>query len=166
MPFHIVLYQPEIPQNTGNIARTCAVTGAHLHIIKPMGFSVDDRYLRRAGLDYWDKLDLTYYDSLDDFFAATAGKTVYFSTTKAQQNYCDVSFRDGDFIMFGKESAGIPDGVLQQKLSHCIRIPMRNTLRSLNLSNSVAIVLYEALRQTQFQDLLEISPYFPPERKE
>ena len=165
MPFNIVLYQPEIPQNTGNIARTCAVTGAHLHIIKPMGFSVDDRYLRRAGLDYWDKLDLTYYENLDDFFTKTVGAKLYFSTTKAQQNYCDVAFGDGDFIMFGRESAGIPDEVLRQNLSHCIRIPMRGTLRSLNLSNSVAIVLYEAMRQTEFQDLLEISPYFPSERQ-
>lgn len=165
LPFHIVLYQPEIPQNTGNIARTCAVTGARLHIIKPMGFSVDDRYLRRAGLDYWDKLDLTYYESLDDFFAKTAGARLYFSTTKAQKNYCDAAFQDGDYIMFGRESAGIPDEVLAQHLSRCIRIPMRNTLRSLNLSNSVAIVLYEALRQTNFHDLLEISPYFSSERQ-
>jgi len=111
LPFNIVLYQPEIPQNTGNIARTCAVTGARLHIIKPMGFSVDDRYLRRAGLDYWDKLDLTYYENLDDFFTKTSGAKLYFSTTKAQQNYCDVTFRDGDFIMFGRESAGITDEV-------------------------------------------------------
>lgn len=161
MPFNIVLYRPEIPQNTGNIARTCAVTGARLHIIKPMGFSVDDRYLRRAGLDYWDKLDITYYENMDDFFEKTAGARLYFASTKSQKNYCDVSFQDGDFIMFGRESAGIDDEVLQKNLSHCIRIPMRNTLRSLNLSNSVAIVLYEALRQTEFRDLQEISSYFP-----
>ncbi len=152
---HIVLHQPEIPQNTGNIARTCAATGASLHLIRPMGFEVDDKKLKRAGLDYWDKLDITYYDGLDDFYAKHEGATVYYFTTKAPRCYTQISYPDEVFIMFGKESAGLPEELLQQHPDHAVRIPMREGLRSLNLSNSVAIAVYEILRQGEFAELQE-----------
>ena len=152
---HIVLHQPEIPQNTGNIARTCAATGASLHLIRPMGFEVDDKKLKRAGLDYWDKLDITYYDGLDDFYAKHEGATVYYFSTKAPKCYTQITYPDEVFIMFGKESAGLPEELLFANPSHCVRIPMRETLRSLNLSNSVAIAVYEILRQGDFAALQE-----------
>ena len=156
--FNIVLHEPEIPQNTGNIARTCAVTGARLHIIKPMGFEIDDKKLKRAGLDYWHQLDITYYENFEDFFAKNKG-AMYFCTTKAPKKYTDVRFQDGDYLIFGKETKGLPEELLQEKLDSCIRIPMRDVTRSLNLSNSVAIVVYEALRQTGFAGLKSTSGY-------
>lgn len=156
--FNIVLHEPEIPQNTGNIARTCAVTGARLHIIKPMGFEIDDKKLKRAGLDYWHQLDITYYENFEDFLEKNNG-TMYFCTTKAPKKYTDVTFKDGDYLIFGKETKGLPEELLQKKLDSCIRIPMRDVTRSLNLSNSVAIVIYEALRQTDFEGLKSTSGY-------
>ncbi len=153
---HIVLHQPEIPQNTGNIARTCAATGASLHLIRPMGFEVDDKKLKRAGLDYWDKLDITYYDGLDDFYAKHEGATVYYFSTKAPRCYTQIAYPDEVFIMFGKESAGLPEELLREHPDHVVRIPMREGLRSLNLSNSVAIAVYEILRQGEFADLQEM----------
>ena len=152
---HIVLLEPEIPQNTGNIARTCAATGASLHLIRPMGFEIDDKKLKRAGLDYWDKLDITYYDGLADFMARHEGATIYYFTTKAPRCYTEVTYPDEVFIMFGKESAGLPEELLFANRSHCVRIPMRESLRSLNLSNSVAIAVYEILRQSDFAQLQE-----------
>lgn len=151
--FNIVLVEPEIPQNTGNISRTCACTGAALHIVKPMGFEITDAKLKRAGLDYWDKLDLTYYDSLDDFFSRTAGGKYYYLSKKAEKRYTDVNYRDGDFLVFGKETKGLPEPLIYANPDSALRIPMRDGLRSLNLSNTVALVLYEALRQTSFVGL-------------
>lgn len=150
---NIVLHQPEIPQNTGNIARTCAVTGAALHIIRPMGFTIDDRKLKRAGLDYWHSLNITYYDSLDDFFDKAAPSHIYYFSTKAPQKYTDVAYEFPVYLMFGKETAGLPEALLKANPERCVRIPMRDTLRSLNLSNSVAIAVYEALRQHDFDGL-------------
>ena len=152
---NIVLHEPEIPQNTGNIARTCAATGASLHIIKPMGFTIDDKKLKRAGLDYWDKLDITYYDGLDDFMQKHPGAAIYYFSTKAPRAYTEIDYPDDVFIMFGKESAGLPEALLHAHPGHTVRIPMRDGLRSLNLSNSVAIAVYEILRQRDFQDLQE-----------
>ncbi len=151
--FNIVLVEPEIPQNTGNIARTCAATGCGLHIVKPMGFTVDDKKLKRAGLDYWHLLGIKYYENLDDFFAKNAGGRFFYSTTKGLNTYSDVEYKDGDFILFGKETKGLPEELLHDNKQWCIRIPMINDARSLNLSNSVAIVAYEALRQTDFSQL-------------
>ena len=150
---NIVLHEPEIPQNTGNIARTCAATGAALHIIKPMGFTIDDKKLKRAGLDYWDKLDITYYENLEVFFTRNPQARPYYFTTKAIKTYTDVSYPQNSYIMFGKESRGLPEELLFANREHCVRIPMRDTLRSLNLSNSVAIAVYEILRQDQFDGL-------------
>ena len=155
---NIVLHEPEIPQNTGNIARTCAATGAALHIIRPMGFEIDDKKLKRAGLDYWDKLDITYYDDYADFLAKTplASERTYYFSTKAPRSYTEVSpYPDEVFIMFGKESKGIPEDILYQNKEFCVRIPMRDTIRSLNLSNSVAIAVFEILRQWDFEGLRE-----------
>ena len=155
---NIVLHEPEIPQNTGNIARTCAATGASLHIIRPMGFEIDDKKLKRAGLDYWDKLDIHYYDDYADFLAKNpqaAEKTYYFST-KAPRAYTEVSpYPDDVFIMFGKETKGLSEDILYQNKDFCVRIPMRDTIRSLNLSNSVAIAVFEILRQWDFDGLRE-----------
>ncbi len=153
---NIVLHEPEIPQNTGNIARTCAATGASLHIIKPMGFTIDDRKLKRAGLDYWDKLDITYYESLEDFFTKNPDAKVYYFTTKAPRAYTEIEeYPESVYIMFGKESKGLPEELLYKNPASCIRIPMRDTLRSLNLSNSVAIAVYEILRRDNFDGLRE-----------
>ncbi len=152
MELNIVLAQPQIPQNTGNIARTCAVTGARLHIIRPMGFEPTDKHLKRAGLDYWSYLDITYYDSFDDFFARNDGEYYYFST-KAQNLYSDAKYPDKCYLFFGREDAGLPEELLFMNKEHCVRIPMRSTLRSLNLSNSVAIGVYEVLRQWNFPEL-------------
>ena len=153
---NIVLVNPEIPQNTGNISRTCAVTGAALHIIRPTGFEISDRTLKRAGLDYWDKLDITYYDGLDDFFSKhpEAKESIYYFSTKAPRAYTEVTYPDEVFIAFGKESRGLPEELLHNNPDKCVRIPMLNELRSLNLSNSVAIAVYEILRQTDFRGLL------------
>ncbi len=153
---NIVLHEPEIPQNTGNIARTCAATGCSLHIIRPMGFEIDNAKLKRAGLDYWDKLDITYYDSYEDFLGKrpdALGNT-YFFTTKAPASYTDVSYGENTYIMFGKETKGLPEDLLFENKSFCVRIPMRDTIRSLNLSNSVAIAVYEIIRQRGFDGLL------------
>lgn len=151
---HIVLLEPEIPQNAGNIARTCAVTNSTLHLIRPLGFSVDDRYLKRAGLDYWKLLDIRYYDDFQDFWRKNADAKLWMATTKARQVYTDVDFAPNDYIMFGKESAGIPEEILMEHAETSIRIPMLEAARSLNLSNSVAIVIYEALRQQGFPGML------------
>lgn len=153
MSFNIVLVEPEIPQNTGNIARTCAATGSRLHLVKPLGFKIDDKKLKRAGLDYWDLLDITYYENIDDFFEKNSG-TFYYASTKSQNKYSDVKFKDNDYILFGKETKGLDEALLKKNSERCIRIPMINDARSLNLSNSVAIIIYEALRQNNFFELL------------
>ena len=171
MSLNIVLLEPEIPQNTGNIGRTCVATGTRLHLIEPMGFQVTDKWVRRAGLDYWDKLDVTVYDSYPDFlyknFGVVSGSAdvgqvglaesvqpdLYFASTKARHVYSDVSYSDDCYIMFGKESAGIPEEILVEHPDRCIRIPMWGDIRSLNLSNSVAIVTYEVMRQWGFDGL-------------
>ncbi|MGI6270475.1 MAG: tRNA (cytidine(34)-2'-O)-methyltransferase [Candidatus Howiella sp.] len=149
---NIALIEPEIPQNTGNIARTCAATGARLHLVGPMGFSIDDRKLKRAGLDYWHLLDITYYDSSAEFFEKNMGPYFYFST-KAPQVHSDVSYPDGAFLVFGKETAGLPESLLAANKDRCLRIPMIGGARSLNLSNSVAIAAYEVLRQWNYPEL-------------
>lgn len=154
MSLNIVLFEPEIPQNTGNIARSCAATGAKLHLIGPLGFSIEDRYLKRAGLDYWDKVDLAYYDNMNDFFLKHNVNKMFFSTKKAKKTYVEVNYTDECYIMFGKETKGLPETLLKEHYDQCIRIPMLEDIRSLNLSNSVAIVLYEALRQLGFPGLL------------
>ena len=150
---NIVLVEPEIPQNTGNIARTCAATGASLHLVKPLGFEIDDRKLKRAGLDYWDKLDITYYEGLDDFFAKNPDADFYCFTTKARHVYSDISYPKRVFLMFGKETKGLPEELLFANPDRCVRIPMRDTLRSLNLSTSAAIAVYEVFRQRGFEGL-------------
>ena len=150
---HIVLHQPEIPQNTGNIGRTCVATNTSLHLIEPLGFRINEKELKRAGLDYWDKLDVTRYMDYQDFLDKHPGAKIWMATTKAKKSYTEVSFGMDDFIMFGKESAGIPEEILVENQENCIRIPMGEEIRSLNLSNSVAIVLYEALRQNDFAGL-------------
>ena len=155
---NIVLVEPQIPQNTGNIARTCAVTGARLHIVGPAGFVVDDTKLKRAGLDYWYLLDITWYDGLDDFFAKNQGEYHFFST-KAPKRYTDVSYSNGCYLFFGREDAGLPETLLHKNLESCVRIPMISDARSLNLSNSVAIAAYEVLRQWDFPALLSSSSY-------
>lgn len=152
---NIVLCEPEIPQNTGNIARTCAATGASLHLIRPLGFEIDNAKLKRAGLDYWDKLDITYYDNLDDFFKKVTCNKIYYFSTKAKNNYCDVKYEGDVWIMFGKETRGLPEELLKNNPDTTVRIPMRDQLRSLNLSNSVAIAVYEILRQQDFDGLQE-----------
>ena len=150
---NIVLHEPEMPANTGNIGRTCVAAGARLHLIEPLGFKLNEKMLKRAGLDYWDKLDVIVYDDYADFQKKNPGAKIYMATTKAQKTYCDVSYEDDCYIMFGKESAGIPEEILVEQEETCIRIPMMDTIRSLNLSNSVSIVLYEALRQNQFSGM-------------
>lgn len=149
---NIVLLEPEMPANTGNIGRTCCATGTRLHLIEPMGFRINDKMVKRAGLDYWDQLDVTVYDCYQDFLEKNpaAKDKMYMATTKAKHTYAEVSFEEDAYIMFGKESAGIPEEILVEHEEHSIRIPMNENIRSLNLSNSVAIVLYEALRQHDF----------------
>lgn len=150
---NIVLLEPEIPQNTGNIARTCAATGAALHLVGPMGFQIDDKKLKRAGLDYWHLLDITYYQSTQEFFERNQEGTFYYATTKAPQTYCDVCYPENVFLVFGKETAGIDEAILVNNQPYCIRIPMIDRARSLNLSNAVAVVAYEVLRQHGFSQL-------------
>ena len=150
---NIVLHEPESPQNTGNIARTCAATGAALHLIRPLGFAIDDRKLKRAGLDYWHQLDITYYDGLDDFYAKNPEAEVYYFSTKAPHLYTEIEYPNPVYIMFGKETKGLPEDLLYNNPDRCVRLPMREGLRSLNLSNSVAIAVYEILRQGNFEDL-------------
>ena len=154
LPFNIVLVEPEIPQNTGNIARTCAATGSGLHLVRPLGFSVDDRYLKRAGLDYWEDVNVQYYDSFEELRSKFPDKSFYYATTKAEKTYADVEYPEDCFLVFGKETAGLPEELLKENREWCIRIPMKEKIRSLNLSNSVAIVLFEAIRQHGFEGLL------------
>ncbi len=152
--FHIVLVEPEIPQNTGNISRTCAATHTALHLVRPLGFEISDRTLKRAGLDYWQYLSVSYHDSFAEVFEKYYnGHNFYFMSTKGAKRYVDATFRDGDFLVFGKESHGLPEPLLKEHYAETLRIPMWQDLRSLNLSNSVAITLYEALRQTDFAEL-------------
>ena len=153
--FNIVLVEPEIPQNAGNIARTCAATGTRLHMIRPLGFEVSDKYLKRAGLDYWHLVEICYYDSFDELKAKYPDGKFYFFTTKGQHRHSDVKFNDEDFLVFGKETRGLPEELLLQHPDTCLRIPMFGEARSLNLSNSVAVALYEALRQNDYPNLLE-----------
>lgn len=153
MSFNIVLLEPEIPANTGNIGRTCVATGTRLHLIEPLGFSLSEKALKRAGMDYWSDLDVTVYDSYRDFCEKNPDARLWYATTKGVNKYSDVKFTDDDYIMFGKESAGIPEDILHDNKENCIRIPMNPDIRSLNLSNSVAIVLYEALRQNDFSGM-------------
>ncbi len=150
---NIVLHEPEIPQNTGNIARTCAATGASLHLIKPLGFEIDDRKLKRAGLDYWHYLDITYYDGLEDFFAKHPDADFYCFSTKAKHLYTEITYPKPVYLFFGKETKGLPENFLHDNPDRCVRLPMREGLRSLNLSNSVAIAVYEVLRQSNFDGL-------------
>ncbi len=150
---HVVLYQPEIPQNTGNIARTCAVTGTSLHLIRPLGFSLEEKHVKRAGLDYWQHLDLHVHDSLEDLWGLYPGRSFYYVSTRGTKAYSSVSFDSGDFIVFGRETAGLPAALLEAEADKSLRIPMGEGLRSLNLANSVALVLYEALRQQGFPGL-------------
>ncbi|MCR5802288.1 MAG: tRNA (cytidine(34)-2'-O)-methyltransferase [Lachnospiraceae bacterium] len=152
---HIILHQPEIPHNTGAIGRTCVATNTSLHLIEPLGFRINAKELKRAGMDYWNNLDVTRYINFEDFKEKHPGAVIWKATTKAKRCYTDVSFGSDDFIMFGKESAGIPEELLVQDEAHCIRIPMGHNIRSLNLANSVSIVLYEALRQHNFEGLEE-----------
>ncbi len=151
---NIVLHQPEIPQNTGNIGRTCVATGSSLHLIRPLGFVINNKSLKRAGMDYWNDLDVHYYDNFRDFIDQHKNARIYMATTKAKHSYTDVTYHKDDFIMFGSEGSGIPEEILMDYPDNCIRIPMLSQYRSLNLSNSVAIILYEALRQTGFEDML------------
>lgn len=150
---HIVLYQPEIPQNTGNIGRTCVATGTSLHLIEPLGFRINEKELRRAGMDYWEHLDVTRYTNYEEFLEKHPNAKIWMASTKAKHTYTEVEFGPDDFIMFGRESAGIPEEILVENEENCIRIPMLPAIRSLNLSNSAAIVLYEALRQNGFSDM-------------
>ena len=150
---NIVLFEPEMPMNTGNIGRTCVATNTRLHLIEPLGFKLNEKAVKRAGLDYWDKLDVTVYSDFQDFLDRNPGAKIYMATTKAPKTYTDVEYEPDCYIMFGKESAGIPEEILVEYEKSCIRIPMGQDIRSLNLSNSVAIVLYEALRQQGFESM-------------
>lgn len=152
---NIVLFEPEIPQNTGNIARTCAATGSRLHLIKPLGFSIDEKAVKRAGLDYWDLLDITVYENAEEFFEKNRGVRLYFSSTKAEKNYTEFEFKENDFLVFGRETSGLPQWIMEKYRDSLMRIPMVDLeqARSLNLSNAVAIVLYESLRQNSFKNL-------------
>lgn len=150
---NIVLVEPEIPQNCGNIARTCAVTGSRLHLIRPLGFDISEKAVKRAGLDYWHLVEVYDYENLDDFFAKNDVKQMWCLSTKAPRGYTEAQFQDGCYLFFGKETRGLPEDFLEKHRENCIRIPMRPEVRSLNLSNSVAITVYEALRQMDFPDL-------------
>ena len=156
MSLHIVLYQPEIPANTGNIARTCAGTNTHLHLIRPLGFSTDDKMLKRAGLDYWHSVNITYYDSVEEFYEKNAGGTIYYIETFGTKPYSDFDFSNPDeeiFFMFGKETTGIPKDLIKDQKEMCLRIPQSENVRSLNLSNTAAIIIFEALRQQGFRGM-------------
>ena len=153
MSMNIVLVHPEIPQNTGNIARTCAATGTVLHLIEPLGYSLDDRYLKRAGLDYWHLMEYHVYRDEEDFLRQHPGIRAHFATTKAPRGYHEAEYRDGDYLVFGCETRGLPENLLRKVYDRCVRIPMRGEARSLNLANSAAIILYEALRQNGFPGL-------------
>ena len=153
MALNIVLFEPEIPANTGNIGRTCVATGTRLHLIEPLGFRLNEKEIKRAGMDYWEHLDVTRYMNFEEFLEKNPGAKIYMATTKAPNVYTEVSYEPDCYIMFGKESAGIPEEILVKNKENCIRIPMLDKIRSLNLSNSVAIVLYEALRQNHFDHM-------------
>ena len=157
---NIVLLEPEIPQNTGNIGRTCVVSNTRLHLIEPLGFKLNEKALKRAGMDYWSDLDVTTYVNYEDFLNRNPNAKIYMAETKAKKSYTEVNYEPDCFIMFGKESAGIPDEILTSNLARCVRVPMAKTSRSLNLCNSVAVVLYEALRQNSFFELEKQSDYF------
>ena len=155
MALNIVLVEPEIPQNAGNIVRTCAVTGAKLHMVRPLGFEVSDKYLKRAGLDYWHFVDISYYDSIEEVMDKFYnGNNFYFFSTKAKIIHSDAKYKDGDFLVFGKETKGLPEPLLEKHYNECVRLPMMNECRSLNLSNSVCVGVYEALRQLGYPNLL------------
>lgn len=160
MSINIVLIEPEIPQNTGNIARTCAATGATLHLVKPLGFDISEKAVKRAGLDYWDKLDIKIYENLDEFKNFAKDKDIFLVSTKAKKVYSDVQYKKDCYIVFGPETRGIPESYILENMDNSIRIPMKNNIRSLNLSNSVSIVAYEILRQFDFLDLETTSNYF------
>ncbi|MCM3634491.1 MULTISPECIES: tRNA (uridine(34)/cytosine(34)/5-carboxymethylaminomethyluridine(34)-2'-O)-methyltransferase TrmL [Paenibacillus] len=153
MAFHIVLVEPEIPANTGNIARTCAATGAHLHLVRPLGFSTDDKQLKRAGLDYWQAVHIEYHDSFAELQQKYSDATFYYASTKGKKYYSEFTYKDGDFLVFGKETKGLPEELIQENLDTCIKMPMTDAVRSLNLSNTVCAILYEALRQNSFPNL-------------
>lgn len=155
MTLNIVMVEPEIPQNTGNVARTCAATGARLHLVGKLGFTPDDKKLKRAGLDYWYLLDITYYDSLEDFFEKNQDGNFFYFSTKAQKRHSDIQYPDNTYLVFGKETAGLPEKLLFENPDKCVRIPMIDEARSLNLSNAVAIGVYETLRQWDYPQLLE-----------
>ena len=159
MSMNIVLVEPEIPQNTGNIVRTCAATGTRLHIVKPMGFEIDDKKLKRAGLDYWHFLNIQYYDNLDDFFEKNKDGRFFYLTSKGTMAHSEVEYKDGDFLLLGKETKGLPESLLIKNPERCIRIPMISSARCLNLSNAAAVVVYEALRQTEYASLTKESDY-------
>ena len=154
MALNVVLVEPEIPQNAGNIARTCAVTGSKLHLVRPLGFEVSDKYLKRAGLDYWHLVDITYYDSIEEVMDKFYnGKNFWFFSTKSKRTHSDVQIKDGDFLVFGKETKGLPEPLLEAHYDECVRIPMMNDTRSLNLSNSVCVGVYEGLRQLGYPNM-------------
>lgn len=154
MALNVVLVEPEIPQNAGNIARTCAVTGSKLHLVRPLGFEVSDKYLKRAGLDYWHLVDIYYYDSIEEVMKKFYnGKNFYFFSTKAKQIHSNAKYSDGDFLVFGKETKGLPESLLEKHYDECVRLPMMSETRSLNLSNSVCVGVYEALRQLGYPNL-------------
>ncbi len=160
MSLNIVLVEPEIPQNTGNIARTCAVIGARLHLVKPLDFDISEKSVKRAGLDYWDKVDITLYENLEDFKNKNKNRNMYLLSTKSKKVYTDIKYNEGDYLVFGPETRGLPENFILENFSNSVRIPMGKNLRSLNLSNSVAIVAYEALRQLDFMGLEKTSSYF------
>ena len=164
MKLNIVLVEPEIPQNTGNIARTCAAIGAKLHLVKPYGFDISDsavkKHMKRAGLDYWDKVEIIEYENLEDFKNKVKTENIYLLSTKSQKAYTDVNYEDDTYIVFGAETRGLPEDYILENMSHAVRIPMRENIRSLNLSNSVAIVAYEVERQLNFKNLNKTSEYF------
>ncbi len=162
MKINIVLVEPEIPQNTGNIARTCAVIGATLHLVKPLGFDISQKAVKRAGLDYWDKLDIVTYENLNEFKEKSKGKNVFLLSTKSKKVYSEIDFKSMDevYLVFGPETRGLNEEYILENFSNAVRIPMRDNIRSLNLSNSVAIVAYEVLRQVNFENLVNYSDYF------
>ena len=170
MKINIVMVEPEIPQNTGNIARTCAATGAKLHLVKPLGFSIDDKYLKRAGLDYWDKLEIETHENLNEFLKkyvvgaddSVCPNNMFLASTKSKHIYSEIDYNKYEeiFILFGKETKGLPESLIENNINQAIRIPMKEGLRSLNLSNSVAIIVYEVLRQVGFDELEQSSKYF------
>lgn len=160
MSLNIVLVEPEIPQNTGNIARTCAALGATLHLVHPLGFDISEKAVKRAGLDYWDKLDIIEYENLEEFKIKTLDKNIYLLSTKSKKSYTDVKYEEDAYIIFGPETRGLPENYILENFDTAVRIPMRENIRSLNLSNSVAIVAYEVERQWNFRNLQECSTYF------